>query len=182
MRATSNDPFAEVRRQTVRHRARHGCGAYPFEEGAILGVVAGAVAATRVLELGCALAALWFAHGARQATIDTVEFDPAHVRLARENFSAFGVGDRVRVHQGDFIEVLPTLSPGYDVAFFDGFSPKPDYLRIFQKLIRPGGVLISSNLHFRDAETRSYRDLLFSGDAWLTGAIADGDTAISIRL
>jgi hypothetical protein len=55
MRATSSDPFAEVRRQTVRHRSRHGCGAYPFEDGAILGVVAGAVAATRVLELGCAL-------------------------------------------------------------------------------------------------------------------------------
>jgi hypothetical protein len=50
------------------------------------------------------------------------------------------------------------------------------------KLIRPGGVLISSNLHFRDAETHSYRDLLFSGDAWLTGAIADGDTAISVWL
>jgi hypothetical protein len=46
----------------------------------------------------------------------------------------------------------------------------------------PGGVLISSNLHFRDVETHSYRDLLFSGDAWLTGAIADGDTAISVRL
>jgi hypothetical protein len=50
------------------------------------------------------------------------------------------------------------------------------------KLIRPRGVLISSNLHFRDAETRSYRNLLFSGGAWLTAAIADGDTALSVRL
>jgi hypothetical protein len=43
-------------------------------------------------------------------------------------------------------------------------------------------VLIGSNLHFRDAETRSYRDLPFSGGAWLTAAIADGDTAVSARL
>jgi len=184
MPAKSSDPFAEVRTQTLRHRAQHGCGAYPFEDGAILGVIAAAVAARRVLELGCALGytALWFARGAKQARIDTIEFDPVHVRLARSNFAARGVADRIRVHQGDFADVLPTLSPGYDLAFFDGFSPTPDHLRIFHKLIRPRGVLISSNSHFRDAETRSYRNLLFSGGAWLTAAIADGDTALSVRL
>src|SRR5215475_3748273 len=98
------DPFAQVRAQTLRHRAQHGCGAYPFEDGAILGVIAAAVAAKRVLELGCALGytALWFAHGAKGASIDTIEFDPAHVRLARENFAAFGVANRVSVHQGRF--------------------------------------------------------------------------------
>jgi predicted O-methyltransferase YrrM len=177
------DPFAQVRSQTLRHRAQHGCGTYPFEDGAILGVIAAAIAPERVLELGCALGytALWFAHGAKQAKIDTIERDAEHVRLARENFSAFGVADRVTVHQGDFAAVLPRLAAGYDLAFFDGFSPTPDYLRAFQKLVRSGGVLISSNLHFRDAETRAYRELLFDGGAWLTAAIADGDTAMSVR-
>ena len=180
----SPDPFGEVRAQTLRHRAQHGCGAYPFADGSILGVIAAAVAAKRVLELGCALGytALWFAHGAKGASIDTIEFDPAHVRLARENFAAFGVANRINLHQGDFTAVLPRLAPGYDIAFFDGFAPTPDYLRTFQKLVRPRGVLISSNLHFRDAETRAYRHLLFAGDAWLTAAIADGDTAVSVRL
>jgi predicted O-methyltransferase YrrM len=178
------DPFAQVRSQTLRHRAQHGCGTYPFEDGAILGVIAAAIAPERVLELGCALGytALWFAHGAKAAKIDTIERDAEHVRLARENFSAFGVADRVTVHQGDFAGVLPKLAAGYDLAFFDGFSPTPDYLRAFQKLVRRGGVLISSNLHFRDAETRAYRELLFDGGAWLTAAIADGDTAMSVRL
>jgi predicted O-methyltransferase YrrM len=178
------DPFAQVRSQTLRHRAQHGCGTYPFEDGAILGVIAAAVAPRRVLELGCALGytALWFAHGAKAAKIDTIERDAEHVRLGRENFSAFGVADRVTVHQGDFAGVLPKLAAGYDLAFFDGFSPTPDYLRAFQRLVRRGGVLISSNLHFRDAETRAYRELLFDGGAWLTAAIADGDTAMSVRL
>jgi predicted O-methyltransferase YrrM len=178
------DPFAQVRSQTLRHRAQHGCGTYPFEDGAILGVIAAAIAPERVLELGCALGytALWFAHGAKAAKIDTIERDAEHVRLARENFSAFGVADRVTVHQGDFAGVLPKLAAGYDLAFFDGFSPTPDYLRAFQKLVRRGGVLISSNLHFRDAETRAYRELLFDGGVWLTAAIADGDTAMSVRL
>jgi predicted O-methyltransferase YrrM len=178
------DPFAEVRTQTLRHRAQHGCGTYPFEDGAILGVIAAAVAPRRVLELGCALGytSLWFAHGAKQAQVDTIEFDGEHVRLARENFAAFGVADRITVHRGEFAKVLPTLAPGYDLAFFDGFAPAPDYLHAFERLVRPRGVLISSNLHFRDADTRAYRDLLFGGGGWLTAAIADGDTAMSVRL
>jgi predicted O-methyltransferase YrrM len=178
------DPFAAVRTQTLRHRAQHGCGTYPFEDGAILGVIAAAVAPRRVLELGCALGytALWFAYGAKEAKVDTIERDAEHVRLARENFSAFSVSDRVTVHQGDFDSVLPELEPGYDLAFFDGFSPTPGYLRAFQGLIRPRGVLISSNLHFRDAETRAYRELLFDGGAWLSAAIADSDTAMSVRV
>jgi predicted O-methyltransferase YrrM len=180
----SRDPFAEVRAQTLRHRAQHGCGTYPFEDGAILGVIAAAVEPKRVLELGCALGytALWFAHGAKEAKVDTIELDAEHVRLARANFSAFGVADRITVHHGDFANVLPKLAGGYDLAFFDGFSPTPDYLRGFQKLIRPRGVLISSNLHFRDADTRAYRDLLFDGGAWLSAPIAHGDTAMSVRL
>ena len=183
-RKTSADPYAEVRTQTLRHRAQHGCGAYPFDDGAILGVIAAAVAPKRVLELGCALGytSLWFAHGAPGARVDTVELDPEHVRLARENFAAFGVADRVTVHPGDFAKVLPKLEPGYDLAFFDGFSPTPDHLRAFQRLLRLRCVLISSNLHFRDGETRAYRDLIFGGKAWLTAAIADGDTAMSVRL
>jgi len=180
----SPDRFAEVRAQTLRHRAEHGCGTYPFDDGAILGVIAGAAGARRVLELGCALGytSLWMAQGAPEAKIDTVELDPEHVRLARENFEAFGVAGRVTVHQGDFAKVLPTFKPGYDLAFFDGFSPTPAYLQAFATLIRPRGVLISSNLHFRDAQTRAYHDLLFEGGDWLTAAIAEDDTAISIRL
>jgi predicted O-methyltransferase YrrM len=181
---TTPDPFAELRAQTLRHRAQHRCGTYPSEHGALLGVIAAAVAPKRVLELGCALGytSMWFASSTESAKIDTIEFDPEHVRLARANFVKYGFGDRVSVREGDFANVLPTLQSGYDLAFFDGFGPSPDRLRDFHRLLRPRAVLISSNLHFRDAETRAYCDLLFNGDKWLTAWIVDGDTAMSIRL
>jgi len=54
-----------------------------------------------------------------------------------------------------------------------------------EKTIRHGGVARDGQvlrIRFRDAETRAYRDLLFAGGAWLTAAIADGDTAMSVRL
>ena len=170
----------------MRHRAQHGCGAYPFEDGAILGVMAAAVAAKRVLELGCALGytALWFAHGAQGGPH---RHDRTRSRrmcgCARENFAAFGVANRVTVHQGDFAEVLPTARlPDTISRSSTGSRRCRTICGRSNKLVRPRGVLISSNLHFRDAETRAYRDLLFAGGAWLTAAIADGDTAMSVRL
>ena len=54
-----------------------------------------------------------------------VERDREHVQLARDNIAAAALDHRITVHEGDFAKVLPTLDPGYDVAFFDGHTPLP---------------------------------------------------------
>ena len=177
------DPFAAIRGATDRHRAEHGCRAYPFSEGPLLGVIAAATEARRILELGTALGytALWLAHGARQAKVDTVERDPEHVRIAREHLAAAGFGDRVSVHQGDFEQVLPTLAPEYDLGFFDGFAPTLLHLAEFRRLLRPRGVLVSTNLDRGRGD--DYRAALGDPQSWLTSFAAEGGrTAISVKL
>lgn len=161
----SSDRFGAILAQTNSHRARHGCGAYPFDDGSLLGAIAAAVKPHRILELGCALGytANWMAYGASEAVVDTIDMDPEHVRLAQENAAKFGHGERIRVHTGRFDDVLPTLSPGYDLAFFDGSSPNTRYLEAFYRLLKPRGVLFSANLHFRDRETAAYRKALLEG-------------------
>ncbi len=125
MSGPAADPFAKIRTATNAHRAKHGCGAYPYSNGPLLAALAGAANARRILELGTALGytALSFASGAPDATVDTIERDPDHVALARDNIAAAAMDHRITVHEGDFASVLPTLDPGYDVAFFDGGTP-----------------------------------------------------------
>src|SRR5262245_21219915 len=98
------DTFAHVREATLKHRAKHGCGAWPYDNGPLLSALAAAVQAKRILELGCALGytSISFAHGAPKAKIDTVERDPEHVRLAREQIAKAGFDKRITVHEGDF--------------------------------------------------------------------------------
>jgi hypothetical protein len=78
-----------VRKVTDQHRARQRCHAYPYRHGVLLGTLAAAVQARRILELGTALGytALSFAHGAANSMVDTIERDPEHVELARENIA-----------------------------------------------------------------------------------------------
>ncbi len=180
----NSDPFAHIREATLKHRSRHGCGAWPYGHGPLLGVIAGAVGAKRILELGCALGytALSFAHGAPKAKIDTVERDPDHARLARENFTAAGCDKRITVHEGDFAKVLPSLEAGYDIAFFDGNTPLPALHKSLHALLRKGGVLVTANLN-HGGTANAVHDALFDGKTWLSTLVDDdGETAISVKL
>jgi predicted O-methyltransferase YrrM len=184
MRRPTADPFAEVRKATNRHREQHGCGAYPYDNGPLLSALAAAANARRILELGTALGytALSFAYGAPDSTVDTVERDPEHVTLARDHIAAAALDHRITVHEGEFAKILPTLDPGYDLAFFDGNAPVPALHSTLRSLLRTGGILVTANLNHGGTADAVHK-ALFSGKSWRSALIDDsGETAISVKL
>ena len=184
MAGGASDPFAKIRTATNTHRARHGCSAFPYGNGPLLAALAGAANARRILELGTALGytALSFASGVPDATVDTVERDPEHVQLARDNIAAAGMDHRITVHEGEFASLLPTLDPGYDVAFFDGGTPVPALHKALRGLLRTGGTLITANLN-QGGTADSVRKALFDSKAWRSALVDEhGETAISVKL
>ncbi len=177
------DPFGDVLAGTDQHRREHACGAYPFRDGPALGVLAGAMGAARILELGTALGytACWFAHASPMARVDTIERDSDHVRLARRNVDAFGFTDRVNVIHSDFTDALRQLAPGYDLAFFDGYAPSIADLDTLRSLLRPRGVMVSANLDLDGGE--AVRAALADRRRWLTAPmLEDGRTNVSIAI
>src|SRR6201996_301080 len=184
MATAANDPFVKIRAATDAHRATHGCHAYPYDNGPLLAAMAASANARRILELGTALGytALSFAAGAPGATVDTVERDPDHAQLARDNIAAAGMDHRITVHEGDFASVLPTLDPGYDVAFFDGNTPVTSLHKTLRGLLRTGGTLITANLN-HGGTADAVRKALFDGKGWRSALIDDdGETAISVKI
>jgi predicted O-methyltransferase YrrM len=179
-----NDPFAAIRKATLAHRAKHGCTAWPYDNGPLLAALAGAANAKRILELGCALGytSLSFAYGAPKAKIDTIDRDAEHIRLARANFAAAGVAKRITVHHGEFAKVVKTLKGPYDVAFFDGGTPVPQVHEILRRLLRPRGLLVTANLNHGGAADTVLAALL-NGKKWLTAFLdEERETGISIKL
>ena len=178
------DPFAKIRTATDAHRAKHHCSAYPYDNGPLLAALAGTANARRILELGTALGytALSFASGAPDATVDTIERDPDHAQLARDNIAAAAMDHRITVHEGDFVSVLPTLDPGYDVAFFDGGTPVNALHKSLRGLLRTGGTLITANLN-HGGSADAVRKALFDGKSWRSAFVDEGgETAISVKL
>ena len=173
------DPFAAILSTTSAHRAQHGCGAYPYDKGTLLGVLAAAVNAQRIVEVGTALgySAIWLAHGAPQAQVDTIESDTEHVSIARQHCRDYGMSERVHVHQGDAIAVLGSLdTSAYDLAFFDGFAPTPELINGLRERLRVGGTLVCANLTLGGPEASRP---LFDAEVWLTHSF--GETAIAVK-
>jgi caffeoyl-CoA O-methyltransferase len=78
----------------------------------------------------------------------SVEFEPRHAEVARANWAAAGVADRVTVHVGAALDVLPTLEPHgpFDAVFID--ADKNNYARYGQWALdhlRPGGLVLGDN-------------------------------------
>jgi predicted O-methyltransferase YrrM len=183
------DRFGYVRAKSEQHREAHGsgCTVYPTSSGPLIGVLAAATRARRALELGTGLgySTLWLAHAG--AHVDTIEQDGEHAELARGHIEGEGVD--VHVHVGLGADVLPSLEPGYDMAFNDGEPVEFETdLDEFERLLRPGGLLVSANLflgqYSKDVEglehAAAYRLRLLDEDLYTTTVLPDG-LALSVR-
>lgn len=120
------------------------------EEGRLLGLLVTISGARRVLEVGTLFgySGVWIARAlGPDGRLDTVESTPLHAAAARDWFERAEVGDRVTVHEGAALAVLPGLEPGYDLAFFDAAkSEYCDYLDHALRLVRPGGLVLADNV------------------------------------
>src|SRR3989442_14753928 len=88
------------------------------EVGALLRVLATAIGAKRILEIGTAIgySGIWLA-GALPSNglLFTMEVNPDRARTARENFARANLADRVNVIIGDAERMLPKVSGPFDL-------------------------------------------------------------------
>jgi predicted O-methyltransferase YrrM len=120
------------------------------EEGRLLALLVTATGARRVLEVGTLFgySGIWMARAlSPEGRLDTLERSPLHAEAARGWFARAGLDDRVTVHEGAALEVLPGLSPGYDLAFLDAAkSEYCAYLDHCLRLVRRGGLILADNV------------------------------------
>ena len=141
-------------------RARHPAAGLPPihispEEGKFLYLLLVAIEATAVLELGSlgGYSGVWLARALpSHGRLTTIEKDPRHAALARQAFAEAGLGSRVRLIEGAALDVLPTLSLGFDAVFVDADKePLPQYFEWSMRLLRRGGLLLCDNAFFHGA-------------------------------
>jgi predicted O-methyltransferase YrrM len=192
-RVSSRDRFRHVYDASERHREAHGpeCTVYASSSGPVLGTLAAATGARRILELGCGLgySALWLGYGSSpDGRVETIECDPTHAELARDHIAREGLAERITVLEGRASGLLPTRTGQYDLIFCDSapdeYGMYPDH---FLRLLKPGGLLITSNLFLGQYsldipgldQAAAYREWLLAEERLLT-AFLQGGMAISV--
>lgn len=121
------------------------------QQGKFLSLLAGAIKARSVLEIGTlgGFSTIWLARGVGpDGRVLTLEYEPKHAEVARANIDRAGVGDRVEVVVGPALETLPTVTDGpFDLVFIDADKENnAGYLEWALRLTHPGSVIVVDNV------------------------------------
>lgn len=108
---------------------------------------------TKILEIGTAVgySAICFSEFLDQnGYIDTIEREEDRVEKARENIKRAEVADKIHIHFGDAVEILPTLNDKYDMIFIDAAKGKyPFFLSHALRLLANGGIILADNILYK---------------------------------
>jgi predicted O-methyltransferase YrrM len=145
-------------------------------QGKFLHLLAKLISARRILEIGTlgGYSGIWLARALpADGRLDTIEIDAAHADVAAANFNAAGVAERVALHRGAGLDILPTLHGPYDMTFIDADKQNNTaYFDFAVRLSRPGGLIIVDNV-VRGGEILAPADDKARGTVGLFEAVKD---------
>ncbi len=154
--------------------------------GRLLALLALAVGARRVLELGSGYgySAYWFARALPpDGEIICTEYSADNARLAREFLSRGKVKPRITYEVGDALELVDRLPGPFDLIFMD--IDKALYPKAFPKLLprlRSGGLLVTDNMLWNGAVLRPAEDDATRGVQAYTRLLYGSDDLFTILL
>ena len=105
-----------------------------------------------VLEIGTFVgySAICLAKGLRaNGELHTIELSPDTAEIAKSNFSRTNEADRIILHVGNALKIIPTLEKHWDLVFID--ADKPNYIEYYKLVLprlRSGGVILADNVLF----------------------------------
>jgi caffeoyl-CoA O-methyltransferase len=123
-------------------------------QGKFLHIMALACKARNILELGTlgGYSAIWLARALPEdGKLVTVELEPAHAFIAKQNIERAGLSDKIEIRIGNAINILQEFiserHSSFDMIFID--ADKPPYSEYFLaalKLSHPGTFIIADNV------------------------------------
>jgi caffeoyl-CoA O-methyltransferase len=122
-------------------------------EGKLLELLLRLAGAKKIVEVGTLVgySAIRMAHALPpDGHIWSIEFEPRHAQIARDNIAAAGFADRIEVLVGAGTEVLPTLDKHgpFDAVFVDADKVNyASYGRWASRNLRKGGLLLGDNAY-----------------------------------
>jgi len=120
------------------------------EMGNLLKVLIALKQPSKILEVGAAVgysSILMSENMPDNCRITTIENYEKRIPIAKANFKKAGKEDVIILLEGDAIEMMTGLEPGFDFIFMD--AAKGQYMNFLPEIMRllsPGGLLISDNV------------------------------------
>jgi caffeoyl-CoA O-methyltransferase len=106
----------------------------------------------RILEIGTftGYSAICLAKGLlKDGLVHTIELREEDAATARANFKRANLCERIILHTGNALSIIPSLSEHWDLVFID--ADKPNYIAYYDMVlpfVKPGGIILADNVLF----------------------------------
>jgi len=152
-------PQDEVLEKVLENNQRAGLPEHDVaaNQGQLLALFVRMTQARRILEIGTlgAYSSIWMARALpADGKLTTLEADPTHARIARQNIHLAGLDDRIELIEGPALRSLENFGDvaPFDMIFIDADKPNnPGYLERALHYSRPGTLIVGDNV-VRDGE------------------------------
>ncbi len=118
--------------------------------GSFLSLFSKLLSPERILEIGTytGYSAICLARGLRKGgELTTLEVNEELRNIAMKYFKKANLLDRIRLINGDALELIPTLNETFDLVFIDAHKDEyPDYYNLVLGKVRPGGYILADNI------------------------------------
>jgi caffeoyl-CoA O-methyltransferase len=119
-------------------------------QGRILSFISRLKQPLRILEIGTftGYSALCMAEGLQEGgELVTIELHPELADIARNNFDKSPFAGRIKVIEGQALDILKNLDSTFDIIFLDADKKRyPEYADLLVDLLSPKGLLIADNV------------------------------------
>jgi len=149
----------------------------------------------RILELGTAIgfsSILMYQASGTEPEIVTIERDEKMIELANLNLNKFNLSHKIKIEEGDCLEVLERLDEPFDLIFMDaGKGHYNHFLPHCLRLLNKDGIIVADNVLFRGMvaspelvkrrkitivkRMRTYLELVTQDKGLITSVIPMGD-------
>lgn len=119
-------------------------------QGRFLELISKIIHPEYVLEIGTftGYSAICMARGlGRGGKLHTIERNDEITGFAEKYFEIAGMRDKIVLHAGDALQIIPKLSMKFDMVFIDG--DKNEYLEYYRLIfdkVKPGGIILADNV------------------------------------
>ena len=121
-------------------------------QGKVLEMISFMIRPRRVLEIGTftGYSALCLAKGMDEGgELHTIELREEDAAVARNYFDRSSFSDRIILHSGNALSIIPALDQVWDLVFID--ADKPSYIEYFNLVmpkVRKNGFILADNIFF----------------------------------
>lgn len=169
--------------RALNHKIKHGCSAYPYENGTELVEAIQKFNPKSIIEIGTGIGytATLIALAAPNANIITIEKNDEHGNEAKAFFIDNAVVNQITLISEPAELYLPKRKELCDFIFFDGFQIHYQFIFEYERLLRRGGILFLGNNHLQSRTSDMFFNDLQNQNYW---KIIDrfGETTVAERV